>query len=178
MLFVTCFGRVLQVVCGPHWIEVTKTHFAFTFKKLIRRLYEYSSSCTNRIASETLLSNLISYPVIYCKAVVEKVSCKLWLITSTNYWDGHILVEVCYFRLRFVLFCESPILSISTRLWITLQVRSKREDLLAHPLTTSLLRRKWHNMGRYLYYTNLLVYVVYLIFFTGFSLTIPSPIRV
>ncbi|KAF6035906.1 hypothetical protein EB796_005782 [Bugula neritina] len=33
-------------------------------------------------------------------------------------------------------------------------------------------------MGRYLYYTNLLVYVVYLIFFTGFALTIPSPIRV
>jgi len=87
MLFVTCFEGVLQVVCGPHWIEVTKTHFAFTFKKLIRRLYKYSSNFTNRIASETLLSNIISYPVIYCKAVVEKVNCKLWLITYTNYWD-------------------------------------------------------------------------------------------
>ncbi|XP_067947890.1 transient receptor potential cation channel subfamily A member 1 homolog isoform X2 [Watersipora subatra] len=57
-----------------------------------------------------------------------------------------------------------------------IMVRSAREDLLAHPLVTSLLRHKWHTVGRYFYYFNLILYLVFLIFITGFALSLPAPI--
>lgn len=56
------------------------------------------------------------------------------------------------------------------------QVESERTDLLTHPLVTSLLNQKWNSYGRIVFYTNLAIYLVFLIFLTAFALVIPNPL--
>ena len=58
----------------------------------------------------------------------------------------------------------------------TNQVASAQIDLLKHPLVTSLLDYKWRTYGRYVYFGNLFIYVVFLVFLTAFALTSPNPV--
>ncbi|GFS41325.1 transient receptor potential cation channel subfamily A member 1 homolog [Trichonephila inaurata madagascariensis] len=58
---------------------------------------------------------------------------------------------------------------------LMLMVSYGREDLLSHPLCESLLRRKWKYYGRYVYYSNLLVFILFLIFLTGYVVTAVPP---
>jgi maltodextrin utilization protein YvdJ len=51
------------------------------------------------------------------------------------------------------------------------QVQYKREELLCHPLVRSLLRQKWIKQGRTFFFTNLLLYVLFLIFLTSYMLS-------
>jgi len=51
-------------------------------------------------------------------------------------------------------------------------VQNERTKLLSHPLVTYLLRHKWRSCGRYVYYSKLLLYIIYLIFLTGYALTV------
>ena len=53
-----------------------------------------------------------------------------------------------------------------------LQVQNERTKLLCHPLVTYLLRHKWRTLGRYFYYSKLLLYIVYLFFLTGYALNV------
>jgi len=55
------------------------------------------------------------------------------------------------------------------------QVNTKREDLLAHPLVTALLRYKWTKFGRTFYYVNFFIYAVFLTFLTGYVVTTDAP---
>ena len=57
-----------------------------------------------------------------------------------------------------------------------LQVASAQIDLLKHPLVTSLLDYKWRTYGRYVYFGNLFIYLVFLGFLTAFALTSPNPV--
>ena len=50
------------------------------------------------------------------------------------------------------------------------QVKNERAKLLAHPLVTCLLRSKWTLCGRYVYYSKLVLYVVFLMFLTAYSM--------
>jgi hypothetical protein len=54
-------------------------------------------------------------------------------------------------------------------------VKNNQEDLLAHPLVTSLLRHKWKSFGRYVYYFNLFIYCIFLTFLTGYILVNKAP---
>ena len=56
-----------------------------------------------------------------------------------------------------------------------IMVRCDQEDLLAHPLVTSLLRHKWDSFGRYLYYINLAIFSFFLAFLTGYILVARPP---
>lgn len=58
---------------------------------------------------------------------------------------------------------------------LMIMVSSKREDLLAHPLVTSLLRHKWNSFGRVFYYINFFVYAIFLTFLTGYILSTTAP---
>ncbi|XP_030851100.1 transient receptor potential cation channel subfamily A member 1 homolog isoform X3 [Strongylocentrotus purpuratus] len=58
---------------------------------------------------------------------------------------------------------------------LVIMVRSKREQLLGHPLVTSLLNHKWSNYGRFFYYSSLLFYLCFLTFFTGYLVVNPPP---
>lgn len=53
----------------------------------------------------------------------------------------------------------------------TTMVKFNRERLLLHPLTQKLLDVKWASFGRYIYYFNLLTYLVFLITYTIFIIT-------
>ena len=53
-------------------------------------------------------------------------------------------------------------------------VRSERTKLLCHPLVTYLLRHKWNICGRYFYYSKLLLYAIFLMFLTGYALSIAT----
>ncbi|RDD37563.1 Transient receptor potential cation channel subfamily A member 1-like protein [Trichoplax sp. H2] len=53
---------------------------------------------------------------------------------------------------------------------LMIMVNSQRQSLLAHPLVNCFLRYKWERSGRYIYYTNLLIYLIYLFFLTGFTI--------
>ncbi|KAG8199670.1 hypothetical protein JTE90_022120 [Oedothorax gibbosus] len=58
---------------------------------------------------------------------------------------------------------------------LMLMVTYGQEHLLSHPLCESLLHRKWKHYGRYVYYSNLLVFVLFLIFLTGYVVTAVPP---
>lgn len=58
---------------------------------------------------------------------------------------------------------------------LMLMVKNNREDLLVHPLVTSLLRWKWNSYGRVVYYFNLSLYCIYLVFLTGYVCTTTAP---
>ncbi|CAI8048714.1 Transient receptor potential cation channel subfamily A member 1 homolog [Geodia barretti] len=59
---------------------------------------------------------------------------------------------------------------------LSVMVASAQIDLLKHPLVTSLLDYKWRTYGRYVYFGNLFIYVVFLVFLTAFALTSPNPV--
>ncbi|XP_074658298.1 transient receptor potential cation channel subfamily A member 1 homolog isoform X1 [Tubulanus polymorphus] len=58
---------------------------------------------------------------------------------------------------------------------LMIMVQSNREDLLMHPLVTSLLRHKWNSFGRYVYYGNLSFYVIFLTFLTTYTMVAFPP---
>ncbi|XP_041463333.1 transient receptor potential cation channel subfamily A member 1 homolog isoform X1 [Lytechinus variegatus] len=58
---------------------------------------------------------------------------------------------------------------------LVIMVRSKREQLLGHPLVTSLLNHKWSSYGRFFYYSSLLFYLLFLTVFTGYLVVNPPP---
>ncbi|CAD5117061.1 DgyrCDS5882 [Dimorphilus gyrociliatus] len=68
---------------------------------------------------------------------------------------------------------DSNMLKVNHPLMI--MVESKQEDLLGHPLVTSLLRHKWNSFGRIVYYLNLLLYCVFLVFLTGYVVVAKPP---
>ena len=49
------------------------------------------------------------------------------------------------------------------------------QALLGHPLCLTLLHFKWHGLARYLYYINLLLYITFLTFLTGYVISTPPP---
>ncbi|CAH1799596.1 unnamed protein product [Owenia fusiformis] len=60
---------------------------------------------------------------------------------------------------------------------LSIMVNARREDLLAHPLVTSLLRHKWNSFGRYFYYINLFIYFIFLGFLTAYVIAQRPPFR-
>ncbi|KAI0226877.1 Transient receptor potential cation channel subfamily A member basal [Lamellibrachia satsuma] len=77
---------------------------------------------------------------------------------------------------------NSPLLPYSTHSSILkgnhplmIMVEHHQEALLAHPLVTSLLQYKWDNFGRYVYYTNLASYVIFLTFLTVYVMESTAP---
>lgn len=53
---------------------------------------------------------------------------------------------------------------------LMIMVQEKQKQLLRHPLCLSLLRRKWKRFGRYIFYSQFLLYVLFLISITGYIL--------
>ena len=51
----------------------------------------------------------------------------------------------------------------------------KRKDLLKHDLIVKRLNQRWNSLGVWLYLVNLIIYLLYLFFLTGFALTLPNP---
>ncbi|XP_022241901.1 transient receptor potential cation channel subfamily A member 1 homolog isoform X2 [Limulus polyphemus] len=58
---------------------------------------------------------------------------------------------------------------------LMIMVQSKRQTLLGHPLCTSLVNYKWKRYGRYVYYGDLFIFLIFLTFLTGYVLTTPPP---
>ncbi|XP_069935680.1 transient receptor potential cation channel subfamily A member 1 homolog isoform X4 [Cherax quadricarinatus] len=54
---------------------------------------------------------------------------------------------------------------------LMLMVKYRRLNLLAHPVSISLVKHKWMNYGRFVYYLTLSFYMVFLTFLTGYILT-------
>lgn len=57
---------------------------------------------------------------------------------------------------------------------LLLMVKKERVTLLSHPLVAYLLRYKWKKFGRHVYYFRLIFFFLYLIFLTGYSLTVDN----
>jgi len=56
---------------------------------------------------------------------------------------------------------------------LKIMVSSKCRQLLVHPVITGLLNSKWNQFGKYIYYSNLLVYVVFLTILNIYALMLP-----
>ena len=54
---------------------------------------------------------------------------------------------------------------------LMIMVLQKQKGLLTHPLCTSLVRHKWKIFGRYVFYFQLVLYCLYLLSITGYTLT-------
>ena len=50
--------------------------------------------------------------------------------------------------------------------------------MLRHPLCLALIRRKWQNYGRYLYFTGLFFYLIFLALLTSYALLTPNATHV
>ena len=53
---------------------------------------------------------------------------------------------------------------------LMVMVQEKHKELLKHPLCLGLLRRKWKKIGRYVFYSQLVIYVFYMICLTALVL--------
>ena len=49
---------------------------------------------------------------------------------------------------------------------------------MRHPLVISLLNHKWRAYGRTVYYTNLLIYVIFMAVLNSYMLTVPPPFAI
>ena len=56
-----------------------------------------------------------------------------------------------------------------------LKVRHQCKELLQHKMITILLDYKWTRFGVWFYLFNLLLYLTFVIFLTGFALALPNP---
>lgn len=57
----------------------------------------------------------------------------------------------------------------------SLQVESKRTELLRHPVVTSLLDYKWRHYTQLTYFLNLSIYILFVVLLTTFALFVYSP---
>ncbi|XP_023224750.1 ankyrin-1-like [Centruroides sculpturatus] len=91
------------------------------------------------------------------------------LFDSSSIYDEHNKIKttsLLYTEDKEILKQNHPLM-----LMVTLQ----KQQLLGHPICTSLLNYKWKIYGRYVYYTNLLLYILFLIFFTGYVVSNHPP---
>ncbi|ELT91340.1 hypothetical protein CAPTEDRAFT_201917 [Capitella teleta] len=58
---------------------------------------------------------------------------------------------------------------------LMIMVKNEQEDLLVHPLVSSLLMHKWRSFARWVYYFNLLIYCTFLTFLTGYICSTNAP---
>jgi len=56
-------------------------------------------------------------------------------------------------------------------------MKYKHPNLLKHPLVTSLLKSKWNNFGRKVFFTNLSLYILFLAILTAFGLEVLNPLE-
>ncbi|XP_035826279.1 transient receptor potential cation channel subfamily A member 1 homolog [Aplysia californica] len=68
---------------------------------------------------------------------------------------------------------DSNVLKKNHPLYI--MILSEREDLLAHPLVTSLLQHKWNTFGSFFYYLSFFIYCIFLTFITAYMVTSVPP---
>ena len=47
--------------------------------------------------------------------------------------------------------------------------------MLTHPVISSLLQYKWFHFGLWLYLLNLLIYIIFILFLTAFTLVVLLP---
>ena len=57
---------------------------------------------------------------------------------------------------------------------LSIMVQNTRLDLLSHPLVLTLMRLKWSTRASYLYYGNLITYVLFVVLLTVFTFVVPS----
>lgn len=53
---------------------------------------------------------------------------------------------------------------------LMLMVKGKKKQLLKHPLCLSLLRHKWKTFGQYIFYSTFIIYCLFLISITSYTL--------
>ena len=58
-----------------------------------------------------------------------------------------------------------------------IMVSEQRTQLLGHPLCMALVRNKWNSLGRYVYYGQLILYLLFVGLLTNFVLDTPAPYR-
>ena len=54
-------------------------------------------------------------------------------------------------------------------------VEHKRQDLITHPLVISLYTSKWQEFGFWVYYINLLIYMIFMILLNIYAYILPPP---
>ena len=100
----------------------------------------------------------------------KPTACSVLLPTTTGsiYDEDNVLLPTVlpYTKDTTVLKLNHPLMCM---------VRNDQEDLLAHPLVTSLLTHKWNSFGRYVYYFGLSLYMFFLVFLTGYIVNTKAP---
>ena len=60
---------------------------------------------------------------------------------------------------------------------LTFQTKHGCSNLMKHPLVISLLDYKWKKFGQYIFFGNLFIYLIFLVFLTAFGLVVLSPVE-
>ncbi|XP_077977717.1 transient receptor potential cation channel subfamily A member 1 homolog [Glandiceps talaboti] len=58
---------------------------------------------------------------------------------------------------------------------LTLIVKHERVNLIGHPIVMSLIRQKWNSYGKLTYFLGLFMYIIFVLFLTGYVLFTPPP---
>ena len=83
-----------------------------------------------------------------------------------------LIVSIPVFLILHSMLTESLSLVI-----LTFQKKHGCTTLMKHPLVISLLDYKWKKFGRYIFFGNLLIYLIFLVFLTAFGLVVLSPVE-
>lgn len=96
---------------------------------------------------------------------------------SANLWRPKKFTK--YNHPLYLIVSSSVYISIFALLNLSLLFQKKygRSRLQKHPLVTSLLKYKWNKFGRFIFFGNLFLYLIFLAFLTAFSLVILSPVE-
>ena len=106
--------------------------------------------------------------------------CHLPFSNSTNSWQPKKFTKQSH---PLFLIVSSPVflvlhslLTVSLSL-ISFQKKHACSTLMKHPLVISLLDYKWKRFGRYIFFGNLFIYLIFLMFLTAFGLVVLSPVE-
>ena len=106
--------------------------------------------------------------------------CHLPFSNSANSWQPKKFTKQSH---PLFLIVSSPVflvlhslLTVSLSL-ISFQKKHGCSTLMKHPLVISLLDYKWKKFGRYIFFGNLFIYLIFLMFLTAFGLVVLSPLE-
>ena len=121
-------------------------------------------TCAFATTRERVTCTLSSWaPLIGNESICVKFSLKCMQSHTCTCMCIHVCMQVPMYMYMY------------TQKVIILQVDAERTNLLKHPVAISLLTYKWETYGRYIYYGNLLIYILFLSFLTTFALVVPHP---
>ncbi|XP_019858431.1 PREDICTED: transient receptor potential cation channel subfamily A member 1 homolog [Amphimedon queenslandica] len=126
---------------------VARKHFTTPMRRIIQKMPDVAEAIFDRCCQSKVSPNDHNYRITYNYEFLEDFDEK-WTKKPKYCSRNHCL---------------------------SILANSPSADLLNHPLASTLLDQKWNKYGQKFYYSNLIVYFLFVILLSSFALTLHSP---